>query len=193
MGRGLKEVVILEKLVSLSLKDLRGLRFFDKHEGYRTMPVTITRRNGLANESYGIGITVSTQSGNAYIKFDFEIDGQAVSYCLPLVQEANHLTKHFTYYFKCGVAGKKCRKLYLYKRRFVCRDAIPASHYLRNTLSKRRRREYENMKRLTKLERDIADCGRKWFQRCRYGKHTINMKRAIRAKAELDRLNKNFL
>ena len=192
MGSRGKKAIILEKLICIHLKDLRKLSLFNKTDGYKSVPVKIERSNGLTNHSCSMMISVSTQPGNCYVKFDCDIDDQPVSYTVPLVQAFNHLTKQTTFYFFCKVANKKCRKLYLHHQKFVCRDAVENGYYLRDTLSRSRRVDFESVKRLHKIETDLATCGRKWFQRTRYGKPTIKMNRVTIAKMHLNHLNRDF-
>lgn len=193
MGSRVKSAIILEKLFSIHLKDLRKLGLFDEADSYKSVPVKIERSNGLQNQSCGIMISVSTQEpGSCFVKFECEIDGNPISYTLPLVQIFNHLTKQTTFYFLCKVANTKCRKLYLHNGKFVCRGAVINGYYLRDTLPRGRRSEYESFKRLHKLESDLADCGRKWFQRTRYGKPTVKMNRVTNAKARLSQIREAF-
>ena len=186
---GRQQPVILEKLLTLSLANLRGLGFMDKAEGYKSLPVVIKKASGLCMTSDTVLVTVSTQAGNSYIKFDCSIDDQPLSYRLPLVQVVNYLTGGFTYYFKCIEADKICRKLYFYQNKWVCRSAIKNRYYFQNILPKQKRGQYEAIKRLHSYEKIIAECGKKGFRPYRYGQQTSRMKKIIRAKSKLERMS----
>lgn len=189
MVAGWQEPVILEKLISLSLADLRALQLFNKSEGYKSVPLSIRRADSLQIDSYGMQLAVSTQAGNSYVEFSYLIDQHPITNRVPLVQHENLLTGQFKYYFLCSAADKICRKLYFHKDRWVCRDAIPNRFYQQHIISKRNRPQYEAMKRLQSLERDIALCGKKWFKTYnKNGEHTTKMKKVIRARNELTTL-----
>lgn len=141
---------------------------------------------------YQIQVAVSTQDGSRYLELDYEINDVAMNYQIPLIQVPNPVTGKFTFYFRCIKTGKKCRKLYLHEQYFQHRTGISKGYYLQTTLSKKRRQNFQMMKRIYLLEKAIAALGKKHFQSHYYGVHTKKFNNVMQAYKELKQIIKSL-
>lgn len=159
-----RKTIVVERLLSITLGDLRTVGLLQKSIGSKSLPVTIKKFDGLSVHSYCINITCTIQEENSYVEFDFEINNVPVYNRVELAQIWNALTGSYSLLFKCPLTSSICRKLYLYQNRFVSRKGIANGYYMRNTIPVSRRHGFDEMKHTLLLRKKIAERGLKNYR-----------------------------
>jgi hypothetical protein len=116
----------------MSISDLKKLGYLTPH----------CVRSGVVSWGDGfarIGITTDTSPADPRIELNYTKGGREISYRLMLIPKPSNLGRGTVWYFRCGVSGKLCRKLYLIGDRFVHREAYAGVMYDSQVQSKKYR------------------------------------------------------
>jgi hypothetical protein len=133
---------IIDSLPNLSIKDLREGGYFNSW-GYREGVLTFKSTSFVRPCVFSISVGLSTQFGNQYIEFEYLCNGELMKYAIPLVRGNNdNLKIGGLWYFQTS-EGKKCRKLYLFDKKFINRASIEGGLYYCQVKS-RKWREWES-------------------------------------------------
>lgn len=124
---------IFDEAKSLSISDLRKLRYFNKN--------SIT--NGTINwtnrgeKTGSISVSLLMNDNKNVLSFDYKCNGTDYKYDVCLITLPSNLGKGKVWYFYCPFTGKRCRKLHLIQERFMHRSALPSGMYSKQAQSKK--------------------------------------------------------
>ena len=142
---------------------------------------TITwSRNG--EETGWINIAVNTHSVNPYLELNYNCNGNPVNYRVPLVNIPSNLGKGVVWYFLCPATGKRCRKLYLIREKFLHREAYRGCMYEIQTHSHKSRQLIRIFDKAFVTDKVYKQLYSKYFKTHYAGKPT---KRYLRLKEKI--------
>jgi hypothetical protein len=159
---------------------------------YRVKSLTENNNNYL--KSYGIrtGTTSWTINGQPHAKIDFKVthtengtfitfdyrcNGEPIKYNVNLINRISNLGKGVMWFFVCPVSGKRCRKLYLYSKHFLHREAYKSLMYESQLKSQKTRNMFKVLDAVFIKDEVYEELYKKYFKTHYNGKETKRYKK----------------
>ena len=180
-------MVILDEILSISIKQLRELNFFNS-TGYMEQEVILMSNHGpFITEPNYFNIGVSTQDGSEGITFEYCCGPEEFEYKIPLVRGADPMGIGGRWLFVPD-NGSPCTKLYFVDGIFRGRKWIDDGVYANQIKSRIKRATHSKIKSTIKINK-IVEQGRRPYFKFSYRKEfTKPQKKIIAAINKFDAL-----
>ena len=181
-----KNVVLLDKLLKISLKDLRDLNLLNS--GYRSLEVIFRHGSRKDNDMPVIRISTSIEAETSQRELEFMLNGSAIVQHIQLMRVKNNLPNSLSWCFICPVTKVRCRKLHFHDIGFLHKSGIPNARYIVECLTANKRWAFKSARRIQRYHRIIENRGKKYFKARYSGKFTRTQLRVIIASREIKKL-----
>lgn len=124
----------IEDCLTINIKDLKQWNYLD---GVNKSGTINWSRNGIKQAT--IDIQVLNINYRTFVILNYKCNGEPVNYKIRITSLPSNLGKGDVKYFVCPSTGKHCRKLYLFSKYFLHREAFTGLMYQNQIESKSNR------------------------------------------------------